>query len=151
MTPEQRDQIVSIIAENNDLTLATLRQDGYPQATTVSYASDGLTIYFGTMGTSQKAKNIAFCDKVSVAIDSPYTNWEEIRSVSLGGKAQVVKDTDEFEKVSNLLMKKFPEAAKYESEFEAEMEDFVFIRIEPEVISLLDYRKGFGHTELVEV
>jgi len=151
MTPEQRDQIVSIIADTNDLTLATLREDGYPQATTVSYASDGLTIYFGTMGASQKVKNIAFCDKVSVAIDCPYANWEEIRSVSLGGKAHVVKDADEIEKASKLLMKKFPEAAKYESEFKAELEDFVFIRIEPEVISLLDYIKGFGHTELVEV
>ena len=151
MTPEQRDQIVSITADTNDLTLATLREDGYPQATTVSYASDGLTIYFGTMGASQKVKNIAFCDKVSVAIDCPYANWEEIRSVSLGGKVHVVKDADEFEKASKLLMKKFPEAAKYESEFKAELEDFVFIRIEPEVISLLDYSKGFGHTKLVEV
>ena len=151
MTPEQRDQIVSILAENNDLTLATLRGDGYPQATTVSYASDDLVIYFGTMGKSQKAKNIAFCSKVSAAIDSPYANWEEIRSISLGGKAEVVEDTNEFEKASSLVTKKFPEAAKYESEFEAVMEDFVFIRIEPEVISLLDYSKGFGHTELVKV
>jgi hypothetical protein len=27
----------------------------------------------------------------------------------------------------------------------------VFVKITPEVISILDYRKGFGHTELVRV
>jgi hypothetical protein len=27
----------------------------------------------------------------------------------------------------------------------------VFVKIVPKVISVLDYRKGFGHTELVEV
>jgi hypothetical protein len=30
-----------------------------------------------------------------------------------------------------------------------ETENAVLFRIEPEVISVLDYSKGFGHTELV--
>ena len=29
------------------------------------------------------------------------------------------------------------------------MDDIVFLEIEPQVISVLDYRQGFGHTELV--
>ncbi len=151
MTPEQHEQVVSIIDEVNDLSLATLREDGYPQANTVSYVSDGLKIYFGTMGSSQKAKNIAYCDKVSLTIDRPYGTWEEILSLSIGGTASVVTDEEEAEKAGELLMKKFPQAAGYESDFEGEMEDFVFIRIDPEVISLLDYSKGFGHTELLAV
>ena len=47
-------QIISVIDEVNDLTIATSRDDGYPQATTVSYVNDGLTIYFGTASHSQK-------------------------------------------------------------------------------------------------
>ena len=54
-----RKQVVSIIDDIDDLTIATVRNDGYPQATTVSYVNDGLTIYFGTTSDSQKARNIA--------------------------------------------------------------------------------------------
>mgnify|MGYP001815075172 CR=1 FL=1 len=49
-----RKQVVSITDDIDDLTIATVRKDGYPQATTVSYVNDGLTIYFGTTSDSQK-------------------------------------------------------------------------------------------------
>ena len=39
-----RQFILDILHSVNDLTLATIRADGYPQATTVSYANDGLTL-----------------------------------------------------------------------------------------------------------
>jgi nitroimidazol reductase NimA-like FMN-containing flavoprotein (pyridoxamine 5'-phosphate oxidase superfamily) len=45
MDPALRQEIVSILDEANDLTIATVREDGYPQATTVSYVNDSLTIY----------------------------------------------------------------------------------------------------------
>jgi nitroimidazol reductase NimA-like FMN-containing flavoprotein (pyridoxamine 5'-phosphate oxidase superfamily) len=44
----QKLEIVEILAGANDMTIATLRLDGYPQATTVNYVNDGVTIYFGT-------------------------------------------------------------------------------------------------------
>ena len=47
MDSPTRKQVVSIIDDIDDLTIATVRNDGYPQATTVSYVNDGLTIYFG--------------------------------------------------------------------------------------------------------
>jgi hypothetical protein len=46
-------------------------------------------------------------------------------------------------------VKKFPQAAAWGSLEEAG--DVAFLRITPQVISVLDYRKGFGHTELVRV
>jgi hypothetical protein len=36
MDPALRQEIFSILDEANDLTIATVREDGYPQATTVS-------------------------------------------------------------------------------------------------------------------
>jgi hypothetical protein len=51
--------------------IATIRPDGYPQATTVSYVSDGLTIYFGCVAESQKAQNIAYNNKVSLTVTLP--------------------------------------------------------------------------------
>jgi nitroimidazol reductase NimA-like FMN-containing flavoprotein (pyridoxamine 5'-phosphate oxidase superfamily) len=41
-----REDILSILENATDMTIATIRQDGYPQATTVSYVNDGLTNIF---------------------------------------------------------------------------------------------------------
>lgn len=38
------------------MTIATIRDDGYPQATVVGFVHDGLTIYFGSDRNSQKAR-----------------------------------------------------------------------------------------------
>ena len=54
-----RGEILSVLKGANDMTIATIRPDGFPQATTVSYVSDGLTIYFGCAARSQKAQNVA--------------------------------------------------------------------------------------------
>jgi general stress protein 26 len=78
MDPALEQEIVSILDEANDLTIATVREDGYPQATTVSYVNKGLTIYFGCAAQSQKASNIGHSAKVSLTVNLPYASWEEI-------------------------------------------------------------------------
>lgn len=149
MTPEQKTQILSIIDRVDDLTIATLRADGYPQATTVSYVHDGLAIYFGTWTKSQKAQNIARDPRVSITINRPYKTWDEIEGLSLGGRARRVVDPAEAERIGALMVKRFPQIAAFLQTVDAA--EMAFIRIDPEVISILDYRKGFGHTELVTV
>ena len=59
MDPGLKKEILSILDDANDMTIATVREDGYPRATTVSYVDDGLTIYFDCAANSQKAKNLA--------------------------------------------------------------------------------------------
>lgn len=113
MNPALKQEIVSIFNEANDMTIATLREDGYPQATTVSYVNDGLTIYFGCAAKSQKAQNIARCAKVSLTINMPYASWKEIRGLSIGGKAQLVTDPEDLGRVAQLMFQKFPQIAGY--------------------------------------
>jgi general stress protein 26 len=148
MDPALEQEIVSILNEANDLTIATVREDAYPQATTVSYVNDGLTIYFGCAAQSQKAKNIEHSAKVSVTVNLPYTSWEAIRGLSVGGKAARVTDPKEMDRVGRLMLGKFPQIARYAP---TDMEQLVVFRITPEIISVLDYRKGFGHTDLLKV
>lgn len=148
LTPEKRGQIVSIIDAAADLTVATIREDGYPQATTVSFVNDGLAIYFGTWIKSQKAQNIARCDKVSVTIDLPYKSWGDIKGLSIGGRARRVEEAAEIAKVSGLMFKKFPQLAEF---VHGEAPEMAIFRIDPQIVSILDYSKSFGHTELVGV
>jgi nitroimidazol reductase NimA-like FMN-containing flavoprotein (pyridoxamine 5'-phosphate oxidase superfamily) len=53
MDASMREGILSILDGANDMTIATIRSDGYPHATTVSFASDELDIYFGCAEESQ--------------------------------------------------------------------------------------------------
>ena len=77
-----RRRILQLLDAHRNMTIATLRPDGWPQATTVGYANDGLTLYF-------------------------------LRAFHGGARAPV---TD---------------------------------RAEATVISVLDFGKGFGHTDLL--
>jgi nitroimidazol reductase NimA-like FMN-containing flavoprotein (pyridoxamine 5'-phosphate oxidase superfamily) len=141
MNPSLKPEIIAVVDAGQDLTLATLRPDGWPQATTVSYASEGLNIYFGVNAQSQKAANIAHDDRVSATIDLPYDSWDEIRGLSLGGRARRVTDPQEMARAGELFLKKFPQIAGVLQPGGFELALF---RIDAEFISLLDYRKGFG-------
>ena len=147
MNPAVKQEILSILQEGRDLALATIRPDGFPQATTVSYASDGLTIYFGCAASSQKAHNLARDDRISAVIDLPYKDWSQIRGLSLGGLARRLTDRETIAKVGVAFFRKFPETAQYVDAGA----DLALYEITPAVISILDYGKGFGHTELVHV
>jgi hypothetical protein len=46
------------------------------------------------------------------------------------------------------MFERFPQIARYAP---AELEDMVLFRVTPEVISVLDYHKGFGHSDLVKL
>ena len=148
MDSATREKIVAILAGAYDMTLATIRPDGYPQATTVGYVNDGVKIYFGTAADSQKARNIALCDKVSLTVTLPYDRWEEIRALSMGARAARVTDRVEMANVGRLMLKKFPQGADFGPE---EADSIAIFAISPVVVSVLDYREGFGHTELVTV
>jgi PPOX class probable F420-dependent enzyme len=146
--PQTRDaEIAAILAEGKDLTVATLRPDGAPQATVVSYASDGVDIYFGCGAGSQKARNLTRDGRVAMTVTLPYRDWAEIRGLSVAGTAQRLTDPDELGRVGLLFLQKFPEAAQYVDAPDAELAMF---KVTPRVVSILDYAKGFGHTELVE-
>src|SRR5689334_613332 len=46
MDSSLRNQILDLLGQHRIMSLATLRPDGWPQATTVGYAHEGLNIYF---------------------------------------------------------------------------------------------------------
>jgi general stress protein 26 len=149
LTPAQRHQIIAILDAADDLTIATIRHDGYPQATTVSFVNDGATIFFGTGAKAQKAQNIARDPRVSVTVNAPYKTWDEIKGLSIGGRAKRVTEPEEFRKVGELMLQKFPQISQY-ADFGEGM-DLALFRLDPVAISILDYSQGFGHTELVRL
>lgn len=142
-----QDFVLQVIDGATDLTLATVRPDGYPQATTVSYAHDGLNLYVGIGKHSQKASNVRANNKVSLTINLPYHDWREIKGLSMSALAQVLEDGPGIAAAKDCLLKRFPQIAEWsDTPMAGEM---AFLKITPKVISMLDYSKGFGHTEQV--
>lgn len=83
---------------------------GWPQATTVGYVNEGLTLYFLCGLDSQKAKNLARDDRLALTIAHDTADLMAITGLSLAARAHAVDDRTEAEKVLRLLPLKYPEA-----------------------------------------
>ncbi len=146
MNDEARAFILMQLRKHDFLTLATLRPDGWPQATTVSYVSDGLTIYVATWVKSQKVHNIRHSAKVSLTIDGPNEDWQRIQGLSMAALAEEVTDPAERSKAFALMRARFKQLEAMPT---LNLDTIDVLRITPKVISMLDYTKGFGHTETI--
>lgn len=143
-----KELALSLIERCVDMTVATVRPDGMPQATIVSYVHDGLLLYFGCGGTSQKAANIAAEPRISIALAPEYRDWQTIQGLSMAAIAEEVTVKGELETVGKLMLKRFPQIRDMQAPEGITLKVF---RVRPTVISVLDYTKGFGHTDLVSV
>jgi nitroimidazol reductase NimA-like FMN-containing flavoprotein (pyridoxamine 5'-phosphate oxidase superfamily) len=142
-------KILGLLDQHRIMTIATLRPDGWPQATTVGYASKDLTIYFLCGKDSQKAANLARDDRVSVTIDHDTPQVMEITGLSMAARAQRVTDPQEGEEVIGMLVRKYPQQETPMPMALPRPQDVAIFRLVPDVISVLDYTRGFGHTDLV--
>ena len=149
MDEKLRKKILTLLDEHRIMTIATLRPDGWPQATTVGYASEGMTVYFLCGKDSQKSANLARDDRVSVTIDHDTPQVMEITGLSLAAHARRVTDPEEGRKVLDMLIQKYPPQTTAMPMEMPKPEEVAIFRLVPKVISVLDYTKGFAHTDLV--
>ncbi|MBI4847938.1 MAG: pyridoxamine 5'-phosphate oxidase family protein [Nitrospirae bacterium] len=146
MANEEIKQMISAyLKTHNKLTLATVTPEGNPLAHTVEYVSDGGTIYFGTSKETRKAQNIMKNPSVAYAVDEDYTDWTKIQGVQMSGKASILTDQGELEKVMKLYVAKFPAVADFPPDM-----DMVMIKIVPVSGYFLDYTMEFAHRDEVK-
>ena len=160
MMPRLKALILRLLDEHRVMTIATNRPDGWPQATIVGYVNDGFMLYSFVARNTQKFANIMRDPRISAAIGSDAPNPADIRGLSLAGHAAEVTDPAEFEDVAKLRLKRFPEYATqppltgedgqpHRIAVVPPRQSVALLRIAPDIISVLDYSKGFGHSELV--
>jgi general stress protein 26 len=151
--------ILKVLDEHRVMAIATNRPDGWPQATLVGYVNDGFLLYCFVARSSQKHANILRDPRVSVAIGSDAPRPLDIKGLSFAGTASVVSDPGEIEHISDLRLKRYPEYATVPPPLaqtgtaqrisRRPSHDVILLRIAPDIISVLDYSKGFGHADLV--
>lgn len=146
------DTITKVLDEATELSLATCRPDGFPQATTLNFVHEQLKLYCAIGLDSQKAHNIRSSDKVSATINRPKRDWRDLQGLSIGGTARIVADPQEMRMVADHLLRRYPHIRQFiQGTDSLPWSGMLFIEIAPKVISILDYRKRFGYTELIEL
>jgi nitroimidazol reductase NimA-like FMN-containing flavoprotein (pyridoxamine 5'-phosphate oxidase superfamily) len=141
-------QILDVLQHHHVMTLATIRPDGFPQATTVNYVHEDLTLYFAADAASQKAGNIKLNNKVSVAIASETQDFYKLRGLSLSGLAARVAEEQEAQRLSLKLFRALPQSKRL---VPSDPKDLAVFAIMPVAIALIDYASGFGKTHLIEL
>lgn len=131
-----------------DLTLATLRADGSPHASTVNFAHSGWQLYTAISLDSGKAHDINHDHRVALTVNLPYSDWHDIQGLAIDGEAAFVTDPQELARVAALLRSKLPAFDTIiERPHMLPWPGMLFLRITPHTLSLLDYTRGYGHTE----
>jgi nitroimidazol reductase NimA-like FMN-containing flavoprotein (pyridoxamine 5'-phosphate oxidase superfamily) len=150
MDESMKQKILALLDSHRIMTIATLRPDGWPQATTVGFVNKGLTLWFLCGLASQKARNLAKDDRVSITIDHDTPDLLSITGLSMAARAHRVIDRAEAEEVLAMLPLKYPDAPASTAQLKMPApEEVALFRVVPEVVSVLDYTKGFAHTDLV--
>jgi len=68
------------------------------------------------------------------------------KGLSMGATARLLSKPAEVKRAFGPLARKFPDMRKVSKE---DLAQTAFEKVTPKVISVLDYSKGFGHTDLV--
>jgi nitroimidazol reductase NimA-like FMN-containing flavoprotein (pyridoxamine 5'-phosphate oxidase superfamily) len=135
---------VQILDSHRLMAISTVRPDGWPQTTIVGYANNGLRLYFVIFRSSQKLANIQRDDRVSIAVGDEPRDFQHLTAVFAGAHAYEVKDASERELAWQLLTRRHPNLADFGIPDETEA---ALMCASCKHVSVLDYSKGFGHTD----
>lgn len=139
---------VEILDHNRLMALSTVRPDGWPQATLVGYANEGLLLYFVVSRTSQKLANIIKDDRVSLAVGRDFDDPATIKALSIAAHASEVTDAIQRQRAVDLLLHRHPGLRRLSR---PETPGSAVMRAYPELVTISDYSKGFGHADVLTV
>jgi nitroimidazol reductase NimA-like FMN-containing flavoprotein (pyridoxamine 5'-phosphate oxidase superfamily) len=143
-----KEKAIELLEQHHLMAISTLRPDGWPQNTMVSFANEDILIYFAISRGSQKFANIARDNRVSLVIGRDFHDPSTIKALSIAARADEVREPKQRERAINLLLDRHPGLKKLER---PSFEHAALMRANPEIITILDYSKGFGHADLLTV
>lgn len=144
--PSPEIKVSAILARHHLMSVATLRPDGWPQATLVNYLADGLALYFLVAQESQKRANIAADPRVSIAIGGDADGPPQ--GLSLAGLATLIDDPLWVDALNRKIWGT-PEFARFEPHPFGHA--VALLRFTPQWVSLIDYAARPGRIQLFAV
>ncbi|MBD3007593.1 pyridoxamine 5'-phosphate oxidase family protein [Streptomyces sp. 5-10] len=130
-------------------TLAVLDEHGWPSASTMHIAADGLRVYMHTFARTRKRLEMVKDERVSYAVSylppGGYDERFETRSLQVKGRAALVVEPDEIALAARLSRDQFPWAASsgmFEHVKGPDEGQQAFFRIDPTEALWADHRVG---------
>jgi nitroimidazol reductase NimA-like FMN-containing flavoprotein (pyridoxamine 5'-phosphate oxidase superfamily) len=142
------DKAVRILSDNRLMSLATVGADGWPQCTMVGYANEATLIYFVISRHGEKYANIGRDDRVSLVVGRDVIDPASILGLSITAHASEITDASQRRRAIALLLERRPGLKRLEP---PHPDRSAVMIAKPAVITLLDYSKGFGHSDVLTV
>ncbi len=143
-----KDKAIAILDRNRLMAVATLRADGWPQNTMVGFANEGILIYFVISRESQKFANLQRDNRVSLVIGRDFHDPSTIKALSIAAHVDEVRDPKQRNRAFDLLLDRHPGLSRLEL---PDPSHSAVMRANPAIITILDYSKGFGHSDMLTV
>lgn len=135
------DECEKILQKNSTGILGVVGDEGYPYTVPLNYAYFENKIYFHSAKAGHKIDAIKENNKVSFCIVDKDELFSEnlttlFKSVIIFGKAEVLEDADENQKLVEIFSKKYSDnIEKIRVESQSEKNNFYMVKIEIEKIS----------------
>jgi hypothetical protein len=139
---------IEVLKRHRIMALATLRADGWPQATMVSYANLKLRSYFIISRGSQKFSNIVRDNRVSIAIGDPVVDPKLTYGLSMAARVWEVTNPEHRDEAYRVLTERHPAFKGFPF---PDWEGAALMQAVPQVISIVNFTKGYGHTDAMTV
>lgn len=139
-------RLKQFLAAHTTLTLATLAEDGRPQAAPLFYAeTDDLSLIFISEPKVRHSQNVARDGRVAATIYAHGQQWQTIRGVQLEGTCAALSGK-EANAAQAVYLAKYPFIAT--NLLLAKLfQKIIFYKISPTWLRLIDNSRGFGHKE----
>jgi len=139
-------RLKEFLAAHTTLTLATLAEDGRPQAAPLFFAEmDDLSLIFISEQKVRHSQNVAHDERVAAAIYADGQQWQTIKGVQLEGMCAPLSG-EAAEAARTVYLAKFPFVAANEA-LRRMLDKITFYKISPLWLRLIDNSQGFGHKE----
>lgn len=140
------ERILELLGAHRLMTLATLRPDGWPQATVVNYVADGLRLYFVVSSGSQKLANIRHDPRVSIAFGAVSDGAP--LGLSLAARVREVVDPNEVAAVNEQAATALP---GHDFTPHPATTNSALLAADPVIVSLIDYDGPAAAAQLFRV
>ena len=102
-------EIEAFLDEAHTLQVASVNGDGSVHLVPMWFLRVGSDVWFWTYGKSQKIVNLQRDPRVSVLVATG-EHYGELRGVSISGRAQVIEDRDEVNRIGETVFERSPTA-----------------------------------------
>jgi len=137
---------ITILNANRIMTIATVRPDGWPQATIVGYANEGFRLYFLIYRASQKFQNIGGDSRVAITVAHEPREMSDAKAVYAGCSARELMEGAERRHAWDVLASRHPNLAHLAPPDDSGV---ATMTADCQHVSVVDYSQGVGHTEIL--